>query len=150
MSSRKPKQRASVPGMRAPASQVRWSPLKPVEVEGEVVDVFENGLYRVKRAAPNVNWPTRVDNLDDTLWLVVNRLDGKPVHDWRHLQRIKNELAGPEREALELYPAESRLVDMGNAYHLWVLPAGERIPFGHTRRVVAGPRPGIAQRAFEP
>jgi hypothetical protein len=36
------------------------------------------------------------------------------VHDWRDLQRIKNQLVGPECEAVELYPAESRKVDTAN------------------------------------
>jgi hypothetical protein len=51
--------------------------------------------------------------------LSIKRIDQEPVHDWRDLQRIKNELLGPECEAVELYPAESRLVDSANQYHLW-------------------------------
>jgi hypothetical protein len=54
------------------------------------------------------------------LHLDVVRRDGQAVHDWRDMQRIKNEIVGPEREALELYPAVSRLHDMCNNYHLWV------------------------------
>lgn len=61
------------------------------------------------------------------------------AHDWRHFQRIKNEVAGPEREACELYPAESRLTDEANEYWLWVLPEGERFPFGFDDRRVSGP-----------
>jgi hypothetical protein len=51
--------------------------------------------------------------------LSIKRLDQEPVHDWRDLQRIKNELLGPDREAVELYPAEERKVDSANQYHLW-------------------------------
>lgn len=63
--------------------------------------------------------------------LSIKRIDREIIRDWRHLQRIKNELVGEENEAVELYPAESRLVDTANQYHLWVLenPA-ERFPFG--------------------
>lgn len=61
----------------------------------------------------------------------------KSVRDWRHFQRIKNELAGPEREAIEIFPAESDLVDMANQFHLWVLPAGDTTPFTwHSGRLV--------------
>jgi hypothetical protein len=58
------------------------------------------------------------------------------AHDWRHFQRIKNEIAGPEREAVEIYPAESRLVDTANEYWLWVLPERERLHFGFEERAV--------------
>jgi len=71
--------------------------------------VFINNVYRVqlRRELPFVQ-------------LTIARLDGKPCKEWRHFQQIKNELVGPEFEAVELYPAESRLVDMDNEYHLWV------------------------------
>jgi hypothetical protein len=62
--------------------------------------------------------------------VTVQRLDGTPARDWRHLQQIKNEVAGLEREAVELYPAQSRVVDMTNATHLWVMGEGETMPFG--------------------
>jgi hypothetical protein len=51
--------------------------------------------------------------------LSIKRIDQEPVHDWRDLQRIKNQLLGPDCEAVELYPAEERLVDTANQYHLW-------------------------------
>lgn len=66
----------------------------------------------------------------------VRRNDRKPIHDWRVLQRVKNELAGPEAEAVELYPRESRLVDTANSYWLWVAPAGVEFSFGFEERAV--------------
>jgi hypothetical protein len=54
-----------------------------------------------------------------TVHLSIKRIDQTEVHDWRDLQRIKDELVGPECEAVELYPANSRLVDTANQYHLW-------------------------------
>jgi hypothetical protein len=54
--------------------------------------------------------------------LSIKHLDLSTRHDWRDFQRIKNELLGEEYEAVELYPAESRLVDMANQYHLWAYP----------------------------
>jgi hypothetical protein len=69
--------------------------------------------------------------------LNIRRIDGFPGRDWRHFQQIKNELCGEECEAVELYPAESRLIDQGNKYHLWVVtdPA-YRFPFGWEKRDV--------------
>ncbi len=65
------------------------------------------------------------------------KLPNRTYHDWRDFQRIKNELCGPEREAVELYPAESRLVDTADQYHLWVLPEGESFSFGFHERIVS-------------
>lgn len=73
------------------------------------------------------------------IWLSIKRNDRSPVHDWRDFQRIKNELVGPEFEAIELYPAESRLVDSANQYHLWVLVEFGMIPLGYTERLVVDP-----------
>ena len=52
-------------------------------------------------------------------YLSVKRIDRKPFHDWRAMQRIKNSVLGPEWEGVEMYPAESRLVDTSNQYHLF-------------------------------
>ncbi|GIO36906.1 hypothetical protein J41TS12_17670 [Paenibacillus antibioticophila] len=49
---------------------------------------------------------------------------------WAEKQRIKNELLGKERIAIEVFPKESELVDQANMYHLWVLPAKMKLPFG--------------------
>ena len=56
------------------------------------------------------------------LQLSIKRHDKLPIHDWRDLQRIKNDLCGPESLAIEFYPPESKLVDTANQYFLWVLP----------------------------
>jgi hypothetical protein len=61
----------------------------------------------------------------------IRRHDGRPCTDWNDLQQIKSELIGPEHEALELFPAESRLINTTNEYHLWAHPkSGFRFPFG--------------------
>jgi len=69
--------------------------------------------------------------------LSIRRQDRAACRDWRHFQKIKNQLAGPEREALELYPAESRLVDGANQFHIWVLPEGVQVPVGWKCRYVS-------------
>jgi hypothetical protein len=63
--------------------------------------------------------------------LSIRRKDRKACRDWRHFQEIKNQLCGKESEAVELYPAESRLVDTANQFHLWVLPEGMTWPCGY-------------------
>lgn len=49
---------------------------------------------------------------------------------WRDLQRIKNELFGPERFAVQVCPPESRLIDQADMYHLWIMPEGHAPGFG--------------------
>lgn len=63
------------------------------------------------------------------LHLSFHRHDREAVRDWRHFQAIKNEVAGPERTAIEIFPPESQLVDAANEYHLWVLPENFPLPF---------------------
>lgn len=83
-------------------------------------------------------------------WLSIKRVDRETMHDWRDLQEIKNVLIGPENEAIELYPAESRRVDSANQYHLFVFLDPEvRLPFGFTTRLVtADAIAGAKQRQF--
>jgi len=49
---------------------------------------------------------------------------------WAQKQRIKNEIVGGDRLAVEVFPTMDRLVDAAPAYHLWVYPAGYMLPFG--------------------
>lgn len=51
---------------------------------------------------------------------------------WSAKQRVKNELMGYSRVAVEVFPKSDELVDQADAYHLWVLPEGFRLPFGVT------------------
>lgn len=81
----------------------------------------------------------------------IRRRDGGTIfRDWRIFQRIKNEIVGPECEAVELYPAESRLADTSNKYHLFACTKpGWRFPFGYEERQVSdgpGTTPGTRQR----
>lgn len=98
-------------------------------------EVWVNSLYQV-----NIR---TLEPREGSVWPVVKHLsikrrDKAVVHDWRDLQRIKNELVGPECEAVEIYPAESRLVDTANQYHLWVFNDPEfRFPLGFGTRLVA-------------
>lgn len=60
--------------------------------------------------------------------LQICRADGGSVVDWRDLQQIKNLICGGEWEAVEIFPAESRLKDPSNARYLWCFNG--RLPFG--------------------
>ena len=73
--------------------------------------------------------PVTTDGITE---LAITRLDREAIHDWRDIQRIKNDVMGAEREAVELYPSESRLVDTSNTYWLYVLPEGAQFSFGMT------------------
>lgn len=75
---------------------------------------------------------------EGTAWLSVRRNDREPLADWRDIQAIKNQLIGPECEAVQLFPAESRLVDTANQYHFVALrDPGQRFGFGFTFRAVS-------------
>src|SRR6266536_957820 len=50
--------------------------------------------------------------------LRINRKDGGRMHDWCVI-------LGPEFEAIEIYPAQSRLMDEANCYHLWIIAPNE-------------------------
>ena len=84
--------------------------------------------------------------------LSIKRRDKQPITDWRDKQEIKNQLVGKENEAIELYPAESRLVDTANQFHLWVFEDESIVvPVGWTDRIVddhENNNAGIVQRKF--
>jgi hypothetical protein len=63
--------------------------------------------------------------------LSIRRNDRRAARDWRDFQRIKSQIAGPDAEAVELYPAEDRLMDTANQYYLWCFPPGHRVPIGY-------------------
>ena len=98
---------------------------------------------RQERVFRSRDWQVHIQPVDgggdwpDMLHLNCRRTDRESCHDWRELQMIKNILVGPEHEAVELYPAESRLTDTANNYHLWVLAKPSmRFPFGFSGRAV--------------
>ena len=80
----------------------------------------------------------------------IKRVDREAFDDWRHLQEIKNAVLGPECEAIEIYPAESRLVDTANQRWLWGFKSpGMRVPCGFTQRAVKSDSIGKSrQRPF--
>jgi hypothetical protein len=125
----------------------RATAIAALEAETRGVEYWINDIYQVALRRLAV-----APGSTPMIHLNIRRRDGKPIlRDWRHFQRIKNELIGEECEAVEIYPAESRLNDTSNKYHLWCFadPAF-RLPFGMTRRDVIDAddavRPGHRQR----
>ncbi|HEY3897541.1 MAG TPA: hypothetical protein VGM54_02955 [Chthoniobacter sp.] len=101
--------------------------------------MYLNDLYRVQ-----------VRDVAPFVQLDITRRDGDICSNWRHFQQIKNELVGPECEAVELFPAESRLVDTANQYHLWVMPNTRyRFPFGYENRLVLDSPVPISPKAVQ-
>lgn len=103
--------------------------------------VFLNNRYQVnvrKLKTPGDDehgrWPCDVAHLS------IKRIDKDRVgpERYRDFMRIRDELVGPEFEAVEIYPPRSDEVDTANQYHLWVfLAAGMTLPFGwHGQRMV--------------
>ncbi len=113
---------------------------------GQAAEVWLNSTYTVyvARAEPDPKQPVSIN-------LSIKRNDREPITDWRDKQAIKNQIVGPECEAVELYPAESRLVDSANQYHLWACPDPTwRFPLGfigkYTLTAEEAQRVGAKQR----
>jgi len=59
--------------------------------------------------------------------LAVSSLSGnRPT--WPEMQRIKDELAGADATAIEVYPPSAHVVDEADMFHIWVLRG--QLPFG--------------------
>lgn len=130
---------------------VEWTPfesvvpefnsnLKPEQIESYLQGYRDGRVFMYQNSLYTIHLRLLGATLENALWLSIRRNDRQAVHDWRHFQRIKNELVGPEREAVEIFPKESQLVDTANSYHLWVLDEVDSLPFGFKDgRTVATP-----------
>lgn len=93
-----------------------------------------NSRYQVAVFADRVtDW--RTDELLDVVHLSIKNQGRGARHDWRDFQKIKNELVGEEWWAVEIFPAESCLVDTSDQFHLWCTRGAP--PFGFKERLVA-------------
>lgn len=119
-----------------------WQPMQQVEVNPEymALALFNGGVVPAA-AFTNDIYQVTVQTFGDpenpVFHLSIKRHDRLPIHDWRHLQAIKNEIVGPDRLAVEIYPEEHRLVDTSNQYHLWVPPLDYELPFGFHEYMVS-------------
>lgn len=53
--------------------------------------------------------------------VMIQRHDDKPIpNHWSEIQKIKNEIFGTDKVAIEYFPAEERLVDLHNIYWIFL------------------------------
>ncbi|MBC7282626.1 hypothetical protein [Hoeflea sp.] len=94
------------------------------------VDFGHVGVFPIARRNKVFSVLDRMD-FSGARHLAIASLSGiRPT--WPEAQRIKNEIAGPETTAVEVYPPQSEVVDQADMYHLWVLPG--RLPFTLAQR----------------
>ncbi len=104
----------------------------PYDPSGQQIELqpnetlWQNGTYVVIRRE------YRVDEAH-LIHLSIRRQDNKARPDWRDYQDIKNQLAGPHWEGMELYPDIERVVDVANQSHIWCVPI--RLPFGFKEKL---------------
>ncbi len=118
--------------------KIAYSVAKKIFKEEFDCEVYVNDIYQVNvQRNEKADYMVREPSMKGKMtYLSIKRLDKKSIHDWRHLQEIKNELCGEDCEAIEIYPVEKRLVDTANQYHLFVFPKGYFVGFGWTKRSV--------------
>lgn len=90
--------------------QVAWTPFVHATIPDDQMNrvdppsgIVVNSRYQVTvylRAA---------EPFGNIVHLSIKTHDRSARHDWRDLQRIKNEIVGPEYDAVEVYPAESKM-----------------------------------------
>lgn len=118
--------------MSRSGNPARWEPVRQGRVNPDLIAALkEAGVYK---GEPIEAWGNRLYDVvvrrgEGLTHLSIKRRDRSAVRDWRHLQQIKNDILGPEAEAVELFPRESRLIDTANEYHLWCL-TGQDWPLG--------------------
>lgn len=91
---------------------------EPVEL-GKGESWWRNSFYTVFRRELQFE-----EGIEGPIQLSIRRNDGKAIREWRHLQRVKNEVVDPEREAAEIFPPQSMVTSMGHEHHLFVTPVG--------------------------
>lgn len=115
-----------------------WQPLQPMPISEEnakqgIVAAFINPRYTVgvkRTISPGlaVAGPDGQGRPAHVIHLIINHRAHKQP-PWEDLMRIKGELVHEEAEAVELFPAVSRLLDMKQT-HLWVIEPGIVMPLG--------------------
>jgi hypothetical protein len=113
--------------------QAKMGLLKDIYAEIYVNDIYQVAVYRNEDADSLVHVPELKGRCT---WLSIKRRDKRPVNNWQDMQTIKNRLVGVECDAIQMFPAESRMVNTANQYHLIVLPEDANVPFGWGTRFV--------------
>lgn len=115
-----------------------WESLDPSVVEKElgigVETVHRNERLMALGHRMDTDAFLDPDGKPMTIWhLAMIGTKAHPDLSWEDLQRAKNELLGEGTEAIELYPAADRALDMPQR-HLWCFPPGFKLPIGFALR----------------
>jgi len=113
--------------------QAKMGLRRDIYAEVYVNDIYQVAVYRKEDADSLVHVP---ELKGKCTWLSIKRRDKRPVNNWQDMQTIKNRLVGVECDAIQIFPAESRMVNAANQYHLIVLPEDAHVPFGWGERRV--------------
>lgn len=100
----------------------------------EITEAWRNRVFAV------LERPFAIDG-DPVTHLAISSLSGRRP-SFHEMHRIKDELAGEDATAIEVYPSRSSLVDGSDMFHLWVLPGP--LPFGLHMKAN---REGVDERA---
>lgn len=87
----------------------------------ELNRAYINGEYAVLVRTINTEW----GKIRHAAIRNVNSTD----ISWAQKQEIKDKIFGKHKIGIEVYPAEEKLVDAANMYHLWILPINMELPF---------------------
>lgn len=101
-------------------------PFTRVQPDNPECAIYTNGKYQVVVRNYHRDW----------LELSIRREDRKHILDWRDIQWIKNQILGTEVEMVQLFPAESRLVDTANQYYFYAPILPMQFPLGFHERMV--------------
>lgn len=118
----------------------RWQRRQALEAEARARKTGEWGEWEAVRfprgTVSALGWPAEFEVchknrcfavLDRTLPSGVRHLGISSLShirpSWPEAQRIKDELAGTDATAVEVYPPHGEIVDAADMYHLWVLTA---------------------------
>lgn len=125
----------AVPGTNQVGARPKWTPFVQCYARSgtSALTTYINSRYRVRQW----RYPSQ-DGGPDFLHFSIASLERSSLYPYRDLMRIKDELCGSECEGIELYPARSREVDLGNECRLWIIDSPEfRFPFGFNQRLVS-------------
>lgn len=114
-----------------PASERPWRPFlqeQPYRPDGTPGELAEGETFWANSHYLVIKRLFKVGDEFHGAHLSMRTVENDVRHDWREMQRVKNELLGEDWEAVELYPAERRVVDMANQFHLFGFP--HEIPIG--------------------
>lgn len=98
-----------------------------IDLYGMRKDVIPTGMtraYRNNRYTVMIYDGSMTTAGPVTRALIQNHFDEPIKNHWSEIQRIKNEVFGPEVTAIEYYPAESQLINQHNIYWIWIFPQG--------------------------